>query len=226
MHCQSASQHILRTLAIRLPPFPDVEEPDAAAMLRALVIIDEAKLHPDFEDRLGAEILLRALEIPIDRMLVEVGAETAKTAAESRFLWISPIGGSRGKARGVQVLHFDGRKRLDPNAVVARPAGDMVVEDTGALDRQVVVRGRGVRVQGAVRVMKCGLIDERFNACETEKQENTIDEGIEFTLEPSQGKELKEADCEEEEEEWTRRTFECAWDAFVLGTSCDGSGRI
>lgn len=185
MHCQSASQHILRTLAIRLPPIPDVEEPDAAAMLRALVIVDEAKLHPDFEDRLGAEILLRALEIPIDRMLVEVGAETAKTAAESRFLWISPIGGSRGKAGGVQVLHFDGRKCLDPNAVVARPAGDMVVEDTGALDRQVVVRGRGVGVQGAVRVMKRGLIDERFNACETEKRENTIDEGIEFTLEPS-----------------------------------------
>lgn len=194
-------------------------------MLRALVIVDEAKLHPDFEDRLGAEILLRALEIPIDRMLVEVGAETAKTAAEGRFLWISPIGGSRGKAGGVQVLHFDGRKCFDPNAVVARPAGDMAVEDTGALDRQVVVRGRGVGVQGTIRVMKRGLTDERFNACETEKREDTIDEGIEFTLEPSQVEELKENDCEEEEER-TRRTFESAWDAFVLGTSCDGSGRI
>lgn len=187
-------------------------------MLRALVIVDEAKLHPDFEDRLGAEILPRALEIPIDRMLVEIGAETAKTAAEGRFLWISPIGGSRGKEGGVQVFHFDGRKCLDLNAVVARPAGDMAVEDTGALDRQVVVRGRGVGVQ-------CGLIDERFNACETEKREDTIDEGIEFTLEPSQVEELKEDGCEEEEEEeWTRRTFESAWDAFVLGTSCDGLG--
>lgn len=195
-------------------------------MLRALVIVDEAKLHPDFEDRLGAEIFLRALEIPIDRMLVEVGAETAKTAAEGRFLWISPIGGSRGKAGGVQVLHFDGRKCLDPNAVITRPASDMVVEDTGALDRQVVVRGRGVGVQGAVRVMKRGLIDERFNACETEKWEDTSDEGIGFTLKPSQGEEVKKGDCEEEVEEWTRRTFESAWDVFVLGTSCDGSGRI
>jgi len=92
-------------------------------------------------------------------MLVEVGTETAKTGAESRFLWISPTGGSRGKARGVQVLDFDGRKCLDPNAVVARPADDMVVEDTGALDRQVVIWGQGVGVQGAVRVMKRGLID-------------------------------------------------------------------
>jgi hypothetical protein len=200
--------------------------PDAAAMLRALVIVDEAKLYPDFEDRLGAGILLRALEIPIDRMLVEVGAEAAKTAAESRFLWISPIGESRGKAGGAQVLHFDRRKCFDPNAVVARPAGDMAVEDTGALDRQVVVRGRGVGVQGTIRVMKRGLTDERFNACETGKREDTIDKGIEFTFEPSQVEELKGDDCEEEEEERTRRTFESALDAFVLGTSCDGSGRI
>ena len=220
MHRQSAPKHVLRTLAIRLPPVPDVEEPDTAAMLQSLVIVDEAKLHPDFEDRLGAEILLGALEIPINRMLVEVGAETAKTAAESRFLWISPIGGSRGKAGGVQELHFDGRKCLDPNAVVARPAGDMVVEDTGALDRQVVVRGRGVGVQGAVRVMKRGRIYERFNACETEKREDTIDEVNEFILvEPSQGDEMEDGDCEEEEEDWKRG------DAF-LGTSCDGSGRI